>query len=72
MIVVIADSGPIRYLAVLNVIDILPKLYDRIILPRSVVQDMSHPHAPAETPLKGKPNLPLPGNFLKEFFPDPL
>ena len=48
MIVVVADSGPVRYLAVLNAIGVLPKLYDRIILPRSVVEELSHPHAPVE------------------------
>ena len=48
MTLVVADSSPIRYLAVLNVIGVLPQLYDRVILPRSVLNELCHPHAPAE------------------------
>lgn len=46
MTIVVADSGPIRYLTVLDAIEVLPKLYDRVILPRRVVEELTHPHAP--------------------------
>ena len=48
MTLVVADSSPIRYLAVLNAIELLPQLYERVILPRSVLAELRHPHAPAE------------------------
>ena len=48
MTLVVADSSPIRYLAVLDAIELLPQLYERVILPRSVQAELSHPHAPAE------------------------
>lgn len=57
MIVVVADSGPIRYLAVLGVTEALPQLFDRVILPRSVLAELSHPNAPVESRTWAK-NLP--------------
>lgn len=48
MTLVVADSSPIRYLAVLNAIDHLPRLYERVIVPRAVLGELTHPHAPVE------------------------
>lgn len=47
MTLVIADSGPIRYLVVIGAIETLPKLYSRIVLPEVVVQEITHQSAPA-------------------------
>ncbi|MBN9690017.1 MAG: hypothetical protein J0M24_07235 [Verrucomicrobia bacterium] len=46
MTLVVADCSPIRYLVVIDAIQILPQLYDSIVLPRAVLAELGHPHAP--------------------------
>lgn len=46
MTLVVADTGPIRYLLVIGGIELLPKLYDRVFLPRSVQGELTHLRAP--------------------------
>jgi len=46
MTLVVADTGPIRYLLVIGAIELLPKLYDRVFLPRSVQGELTHLRAP--------------------------
>jgi plasmid stabilization system protein ParE len=48
MTLVVADCSPIRYLVVIEAIQILPRLYDQVIIPQSVLDELTHPHAPAE------------------------
>jgi predicted nucleic acid-binding protein len=43
---VVSDSGPIHYLVLCEVIEVLPKLYDRLVIPSAVVQELTHAHAP--------------------------
>jgi predicted nucleic acid-binding protein len=43
---VIADNTPLRYLILLGYVDILPALYGRVILPRTVVTELQHPKTP--------------------------
>lgn len=43
---VIADNTPLRYLILLEVVDILPALYGRIIIPPAVLQELQHPRTP--------------------------
>jgi predicted nucleic acid-binding protein len=45
--VVVADTGPLNYLIQINAIDLLPRLFDRIIVPISVRDELSHPNTPA-------------------------
>jgi predicted nucleic acid-binding protein len=47
MTLVVADSGPIRYLVVIGAIDLLPRLYSLIVLPTAVIAELTHPHAPS-------------------------
>ena len=47
MILVVADTGPLRYLIVIEAIRLLPRLYDRIIIPSAVLVELMHPNAPA-------------------------
>ena len=47
MILVVADTGPIRYLVVIEAIGLLPKLYDQVVLPGAVFSELTHPNAPA-------------------------
>ena len=46
MSLVISDSGPIHYLVLCEVAAILPKLYDRLVIPSTVAQELTHAHAP--------------------------
>ncbi len=48
MTLVVADSGPLRYLVVIQAIGVLPILYDRVALPPAVVAELRHASAPAE------------------------
>lgn len=44
--IVIADTGPINYLILIQEIQILPVLYGRVLVPVSVCEELKHPHAP--------------------------
>jgi predicted nucleic acid-binding protein len=43
---VITDNTPLRYLILLGYADILSALFDRIIIPRTVVTELQHPKTP--------------------------
>jgi hypothetical protein len=43
---VIADTSPINYLLLIGYIDILPMLFEKVILPAMVRDELSHPKAP--------------------------
>jgi predicted nucleic acid-binding protein len=43
---VIADTSPINYLLLIGHIDILPVLFEKVILPAAVRDELSHPKAP--------------------------
>src|SRR5579871_238206 len=44
--IVIAGTSPINYLVQIGEIEVLPKLYDSILIPPSVRNELEHPHAP--------------------------
>ncbi|HEX4007496.1 MAG TPA: DUF3368 domain-containing protein [Acidobacteriaceae bacterium] len=44
--IVVADSGPLRYLLVIGHIDILPSLFDRVLVPAAVRRELTHQRAP--------------------------
>ena len=46
MRLVIADTSPINYLLLIGHIDILPALFERVILPAAVWDELKHPKAP--------------------------
>ena len=46
MRLVIADTSPINYLLLIGHIDLLPALFDRVILPAVVRDELGHPKAP--------------------------
>ena len=48
MRLVIADTGPIKYLVLIGCVDVLPRLFDRIALPVAVQTELSNPFAPVE------------------------
>jgi hypothetical protein len=43
---VIADTSPINYLLLIGHIEILPALFERVILPAAVCEELKHPKAP--------------------------
>ena len=48
MNLVVSDASPVNYLILIGEVDILPKLFSRVLLPRAVWQDeLQHPDAPA-------------------------
>ena len=44
--IVIADTSPINYLVQIGEVGVLPKLYDSILIPPSVRNELQHPRAP--------------------------
>jgi predicted nucleic acid-binding protein len=47
MPVVVADTGPLNYLVQIEAVDLLPKLFGRIIIPAAVQDELGHPRTPA-------------------------
>jgi predicted nucleic acid-binding protein len=43
---VIADTGPVNYLLLIGHIDILPALFEKVILPSAVKDELSNPDTP--------------------------
>lgn len=50
MRLVIADTGPINYLVLIGQVDLLPRLFERVALPRAVERELSVLDAP--TPVR--------------------
>ena len=44
--IVVSDTGPIRYLLVIGAESLLPKLFGGILLPPAVLAELRHPNAP--------------------------
>lgn len=44
---VIADTSPLNYLILIDAVELLPCLYDQVILPRAAWQEMQHVDAPS-------------------------
>ena len=43
---VVADTSPLCYLVLINCLDLLPNLYDKVIIPPAVFNELSAPQAP--------------------------
>ncbi len=46
MLVVVADTSPLRYLVEIGQIAVLPQLFEKIFVPSVVYDELSHPSAP--------------------------
>jgi predicted nucleic acid-binding protein len=46
--IVISDTGPLRYLSVLGFTELLPQLFGSVRCPETIIQECRHPKAPAE------------------------
>jgi predicted nucleic acid-binding protein len=47
MLLVVADTGRIAYLVEIGHVEILPQLFERILIPLPVCDELRHPSAPA-------------------------
>jgi predicted nucleic acid-binding protein len=43
---VVADTGPLNYLILIEAVDVLPRLFSPILIPAGVRDELSHPKAP--------------------------
>lgn len=44
--IVVADTGPLRYLVVIGHVDVLPRLFGAVSVPAAVSSELRHPKAP--------------------------
>ena len=44
--VVVADAGPLHYLILIDCVEILAQLFDRVLIPCAVRDELIHPRAP--------------------------
>lgn len=58
MLVVVADSGPIHYLLLIRHAEILPALFEKVIIRSEVHDELAHPQAPEA--VRRWINAPLP------------
>jgi predicted nucleic acid-binding protein len=42
---VVADSGPLNYLVLIETIDVLPRLFEQILVPTAVYDELTHADA---------------------------
>jgi predicted nucleic acid-binding protein len=47
---VVADTGPLNYLILIEAVDVLPRLFSAVLIPAGVRDELSHPKAP--TPVR--------------------
>lgn len=50
---VVADTGPLNYLVLIQAIDLLPKLFEQILVPQAVFDELTHIEAPMPAQLRG-------------------
>ena len=58
MIQVVADSTLLRYLIEIEVMDVLPVLFEQIIAPPAVIHDLQHINTPVLSARGLRPRLP--------------
>lgn len=46
MRLVVGDTEPLNYLVLIGRIDILPKLFEKVLVPQAVCNELRHPAAP--------------------------
>ena len=47
MRLVVADAGPLNYLVLIEAIDVLPNLFEQVLVPKAVYDELMHSDAPA-------------------------
>ena len=46
--IVVSNTSPLNYLILIDAIDILPVLFDRVVVPESVANELAHDRAPED------------------------
>jgi len=64
--IVVADTTPVNYL--IGEIDVLPRLYGRVVIPRAVHEELTHSRAPATV----RAWIAQPPGWLEIFSPAPF
>lgn len=44
--IVVSDTGPVNYLALIGHLDVLPKLYDTVVIPPAVARELGNQRSP--------------------------
>ena len=44
--IVIADTSPLNYLVLIDEVEVLRRLYGRVVMPEAVLRELQHPEAP--------------------------
>ncbi|WP_089718510.1 DUF3368 domain-containing protein, partial [Candidatus Entotheonella palauensis] len=44
---VIADTFPLNYLILIDRVNVLPTLYERVLVPQTVIEELRHPRTPS-------------------------
>lgn len=47
MQIVVADTGPLNYLVLIAAIDVLPRIFDRVLAPQTVIDELTDRDTPA-------------------------
>jgi predicted nucleic acid-binding protein len=45
--VVVSDTTPLNYLILIGKIDVLPRLFNKVLIPPAVIRELGHPRTPA-------------------------
>src|SRR6266487_5890044 len=45
---VVADTAPLNYLVLIAAVEILPRLYESVLIPQAVRNELAHPNAPQQ------------------------
>jgi predicted nucleic acid-binding protein len=46
--IVVADTGPLNYLSLIGHLEVLPKLYGQVVIPRAVAEELLRPAGPPQ------------------------
>ena len=46
--IIVADTSPINYLVLIKEIEVLPRLYGKIVIPEAVREELLRPEAPRD------------------------
>ena len=46
MTIVVSDTGPLNYLVLIEAIDLLPRIFDQVIVPDQVLVELNHERTP--------------------------
>jgi len=45
-VIVVSDTSPLNYLVLINAVDVLPRIFEKIFVPPSVVSELNRPKTP--------------------------